>query len=182
MYTQSISISMTMLIDTGENTNSYSLRHHESGRPVLPAQAIIDAQISILCSISLLVSMLGVGPEMLKYLENQINSCNWLYLIKSNDIAIFDTYKFLPKFSLLHCLPVNIWARRWRIPCPEWEKAKKQVLQTMDGQTNTTITKASRLKTLLETFSLTLCYIDRQFCAGERLDMFHQHNLILVKH
>ena len=154
MFTQFISISMTMLIDTGENTNSYSLRHHESWRPVLPAQAIIDAQISILSSISPLVSMLGVGPEMFKYLGNQINSCNWLCLIKSNDIAIFDTYKFLPKFSLLHCLPVNIWARRWRIPCPEWEKAN----------------------------TLTLCYIDRQFCAGERLNMFHQYNLILVKH
>ena len=83
--------------------------------------------------------MLGVGPEMFKYLGNQINSCNWLYLIKSNGIAIFDTCNFLPKFSLLHCLPVNVWARRWRIPCPEWEKAKKQVLQTKDGQTNTTI-------------------------------------------
>ena len=82
MYTQSISISMTMLIDTGENTNSYSLRHHESWRPVQSAQAIIDAQISILSSISLLVSMLGVGPEMFKYLENQINSYNWLCLIK----------------------------------------------------------------------------------------------------
>ena len=54
---------------------------------VWTAQAIIDAHISILCSISLLVSILGAGPEMFKNLANQIYlNQNQKYLNKKSEI------------------------------------------------------------------------------------------------